>query len=239
MHTPFCEMAKTLGSRVRARPRFELLLTCGDVTLTRVERSTGMSGRTAGSDDARRDRFEALYRASFDDVTRFVARRVDAPSDVADLVAATFTIALDAWDGYDPSRAPEIAWLLGIARNLLARRVREKSYEQSLLARVDRTSMLSSTELEELEDLIDAVRLAPAVAAAVARVLTENERDLFVLVHEDDLSVASAARVLGISAVSARMRLARARRRVRAAIASPPRPTSPESDLATEGCHER
>jgi RNA polymerase sigma-70 factor (ECF subfamily) len=180
----------------------------------------------------RRDRFEALYRASFDDVTRFVARRVDAPSDVADLVAATFTVAFDAWDEYDPSRAPEIAWLFGIARNLLARRVRDKAYEQGLLARVDRPSLLSGAELEELEDLIDAVRLAPAVAAAVARVLTENERDLFVLVHEDDLSVASAARVLGISAVSARMRLARARRRVRAAVASPPHSKPSESEFA-------
>lgn len=204
----------------------------GGVTLGRVERSRGMGGRTAGSDDARRDRFEALYRASFDDVTRFIARRVDAPSDVADLVAATFTVAYDAWDAYDSSRAPEIAWLLGIARNLLARRVREKSYEQSLLARVDRPSLLSSAELEELEDLIDAVRLAPAVAAAVARVLTENERDLFVLVHEDDLSVADAARVLGISAVSARMRLARARRRVRAAITSPALSKPSESEFA-------
>jgi RNA polymerase sigma-70 factor (ECF subfamily) len=92
--------------------------------------------------------------------------------------------------------------------------------------------LLSSAELEELEDLIDAVRLAPAVAAAVARVLTKNERDLFVLVHEDDLSVASAARVLGISAVSARMRLARARRRVRAAVASPPYSKASDSEFA-------
>lgn len=190
-----------------------------------------MSRRSPGSDDTRRSAFEALYRASFDDVTRFVARRVDSPADVADVVAATFTVAFDCWDRYDRSRAPAIAWLLGIARNILARRVRERSYEQQLLTRVDRPSLLSESELEELEDLLDAVRLAPALAAAVARVLTENERDLFVLVHEDELSVASAARVLGISPVSARMRLARARRRVRAAIAPPPGPGPSESEL--------
>jgi RNA polymerase sigma factor (sigma-70 family) len=190
-----------------------------------------MSRRPPEFDEARLRRFEALYRASFEDVTRFVARRVDAPGDVADVVAATYALALDSWDRYDPARAPAIAWLLGIARNLLARRLRERAYEQSLLARIDAPSP-NGAELEELEELIDAVRLAPVVAAAVGRVLTENERDLFVLVHEDELSVADAARVLGISPVSARMRLARARRRVRAAMDAWPPQAPCESELA-------
>lgn len=191
-----------------------------------------MGRRSFESDEARIRRFEAVYRASFDDVTRFVARRVERPGDVPDVVGATFMVAFDTWDRYDASRGPAIAWLLGIARNLLARRVRERAYEQALLARLDPPYLLSGAELEALEDLIDAVRLAPAVAEAVARVLTEHERELFVLVHEDDLSVASAARVLGISPVSARMRLARARRRVRAAIGASPCPPSNEAELA-------
>jgi RNA polymerase sigma-70 factor (ECF subfamily) len=52
--------------------------------------------------------------------------------------------------------------------------------------------------------------------------LTPAERELFLLVADDGLSVAEAARSLGCSAVAGRMRLARARRKLRAVIDAAP-----------------
>lgn len=50
----------------------------------------------------------------------FTAWRVSDPADEADIVAATFVIALESADGYDPGRGEPIAWLLGICSRLLA-----------------------------------------------------------------------------------------------------------------------
>jgi DNA-directed RNA polymerase specialized sigma24 family protein len=62
-----------------------------------------------------------------------------------------------------------------------------------------------------------AARLAPSAERALAE-LTEAEQSLFLLVAHDGLPVADAARSLGLTPVVGRMRLARARRKLRAAI---------------------
>jgi DNA-directed RNA polymerase specialized sigma24 family protein len=76
--------------------------------------------------------------------------------------------------------------------------------------------------------MLDAARLAPAAERALSEQLTEAERALFLLVAHDGLAVADAARSLGLSPVAGRMRLARARRKLRAAVeprgAGPPVP---------------
>ena len=43
--------------------------------------------------------FEAVFRATFDQVTRYVARRVRVPADVADVVASTYEESLGACIG--------------------------------------------------------------------------------------------------------------------------------------------
>ena len=66
--------------------------------------------------------------------------------------------------------------------------------------------------------MLDAARLGPRLADALDRRLTTSERDLFLLVAADGLTPAQAARSLGLSAVAGRMRLSRARRKLRASI---------------------
>ncbi len=79
---------------------------------------------------------------------------------------------------------------------------------------------LAEDDYELVERTIDASRLAPAAEAALTGELTRAERALFLLVSHDGLSVADAARSLGLSPVAGRMRLARARRKLREAISS-------------------
>ncbi|MER5999162.1 sigma factor [Nonomuraea angiospora] len=63
--------------------------------------------------------FEAFYRRHVEGITRFLARRVDDPHMVADLVADVFLAAMESAYTYGPGRGSEVAWLYGVARNTL------------------------------------------------------------------------------------------------------------------------
>jgi DNA-directed RNA polymerase specialized sigma24 family protein len=54
---------------------------------------------------------------------------------VADIVAATFLVALEKSDAYDPARGEPEAWLLGIAAHLLANQRRRLAREHLAKAR--------------------------------------------------------------------------------------------------------
>lgn len=74
----------------------------------------------AAQNDPRR--FAELYEANFDRVYVFIARRVPSREEAEDLTAEVFHQALSGLAGFEWQGAPFIAWLLGIASNLVARR---------------------------------------------------------------------------------------------------------------------
>jgi RNA polymerase sigma-70 factor (ECF subfamily) len=63
--------------------------------------------------------FGRFYDRHLDAVVAFVGRRVRQPDAMFDLTAETFARALEHREQYQPSKGPAIAWLLGIARNLI------------------------------------------------------------------------------------------------------------------------
>ena len=65
--------------------------------------------------------FAELYEANFDRVYAFVARRVPSREEAEDVTAEVFHQALSGLAGFEWQGPPFIAWLLGIASNLLAR----------------------------------------------------------------------------------------------------------------------
>ena len=73
---------------------------------------------------AQRDpgRFAGLYEANFDRVYAFVARRVPSREEAEDITAEVFHQALAGLAGFEWRGAPFVAWLLGIASHLVARR---------------------------------------------------------------------------------------------------------------------
>ena len=72
----------------------------------------------------RPDDFGVFYDRHLRALTAYVAGRVRQPEVRFDVVAETFARALENRGQYDPARGPAIAWLLGIARNLVADAVR-------------------------------------------------------------------------------------------------------------------
>ena len=161
--------------------------------------------------------FEEFYRRHVDAVTLFAVRRVRLPDQAADLVAEVFLEVVESADRYDPRRGEPIAWVMGIAVNLAAAQRRRRASEARAVARISGQRLLAPDDYAELEAQIDAAHAARALHEAIAR-LPEGERDLLALVSIDGLTTVQAARVLGIRPAAGRMRLARARRKVRAAL---------------------
>ena len=63
------------------------------------------------------ERFEALYRASRDDVYAYVATLLRDAAAAEDVTALAFERAYRRRRSFDRSRGNERAWLFGIARN--------------------------------------------------------------------------------------------------------------------------
>jgi RNA polymerase sigma factor (sigma-70 family) len=155
--------------------------------------------------------FEAFYRRHIEAVTRFLARRVDDPHAVADLVAEVFVAVLDSAHGYRPGLGSEIGWLYGVARNTLAAERRRAAREVRLTHRIAGRRLLDPDDVSRMEERLDAESPARQAIRAMAG-LPDSERAVLELVAVDQLTIGEAAAALGIRQGTARVRLHRARR---------------------------
>jgi len=160
------------------------------------------------------DVFEAFYRRHVRAVTGFVARRVADPHLVDDLTTEVFLAAIEGADSYRPSRGSESAWLVGIARNVLAaeRRTAAKRVDKAVRAAGQRS--LDADDIARLEEQIDAERAARDLLTALSG-LPAGPRAVIELVDLDGLTVTEAAAALRILPATARVRLHRARQLLR------------------------
>ena len=168
---------------------------------------------TRGDDDA----FAAFFRRHERRVTRFALRRCASPDEVGDAVAETFFVALRRAASYDQSRPEAAPWLLGICLRVLADQERARTRRRRLARRLAAVPpAYPADEAERIDAAIDAERGRGELRRAIGE-LPRRERDVLTLVAYGDLTPTEAAAALGISANAARVRLARARRRLSAA----------------------
>lgn len=162
--------------------------------------------------------FEELYRRQVGATIRFAARRAERPSDVVDLVAAVWLEVVASLDRYEPHRGDALPWILGIAANLCAVDRRRRAREREVVRRLGGRRALDDDDFERLESAIDAHAVAPALRRGL-RELPPAERGVAELVLLEGLTPTQAAEALGIRAAALRMRLARARRKLRSVAA--------------------
>jgi RNA polymerase sigma-70 factor, ECF subfamily len=169
---------------------------------------TGELARIATDPDV----FEAFYREHVEPVERFIARRVRDPYRAADLTADVFLAVIDSAHTYRAGRGNELAWLYGVARNVVAADRRRSGRELRASGRIRAGRILvDADDLARLHERLDAEATARQLYLAMNR-LSEGERAVLELVALEGLSAKEAARALGISPVAARVRLHRARR---------------------------
>ena len=165
--------------------------------------------------------FEALYRANVAAVTAYFARRSAEPQTVADLTADTFVQAITSFASFDPRKGTPRAWVFGIARRIYAAHCQAHSQQRSRVERLAGRRDLAPDEAGELIDRIDAERAGRALVTTLTT-LPAADRAVVELVDLAGLQPKEAAQVLGIAPGTLRMRLMRARARLRQAAGPDP-----------------
>ncbi len=161
--------------------------------------------------------FGVVYRQNFAAVTAFFARRCSEPERVADLTSQTFVEAIRSAPTYEGRGSPR-AWLIAIARTVYARDRADQAGRIDLVERLGGQLMLGPDEIEDLLERIDAQRQARALLADAAE-LSELERAAIELVDLAGMTPQEASTALKVSPGTLRVRLFRARRRLRKQLA--------------------
>ncbi len=162
----------------------------------------------------RLDEFEVLYRAEVRAITAFFARRSRNPQVVADLTADTFLEAIGSFLENGPAAGSERPWLYAIARRVYAKHCERSSRRAETLRDHIRWLPLDGDETEEMVEQIDRERSARGVLRALTG-LPPLEREAIELVDLAGLTPKEAAAAVGVTAGALRVRLFRARARIR------------------------
>ena len=128
------------------------------------------------------DDFGAFYERHVDAVTAYAARRVGRADLTFDVVAETFARALEHRDDYDPERGAAVAWLLGIARNVVIDASRRGRVADAARRRLGMSAVtLDDDQLARIEERgrIDLAEALSALSheqreAVIQRVLAEE-----------------------------------------------------------------
>jgi RNA polymerase sigma factor (sigma-70 family) len=170
--------------------------------------------------------FGRLYREQGRAVLAYALRRVEDREDAADVVAETFLVA---WRRLAevPADPGSRLWLYAVARRVIANLHRSERRRTRLGGR------LAESLRTELATHPTPSGEAAEVLGAMAG-LSDEDRELLLLVSWEGLSPSEAAKVLAISSLAARSRLHRARRRLRALLEDERSTGHPSPELDTE-----
>lgn len=170
-------------------------------------------------------RFLRVCEAHTAAVLAYALRRTSR-EDAADVVAETFLVAWRRLDEVDEHSA--LPWLYAVARRVLLSQQRAARRQRAIAERV---AAEPSASPEARTASPGSSRLIDALAA-----LPEKEREVLMLAAWEELSGSEAARVLGCSATAYRIRLHRARKRLRERLDPAPSPASAARTEESASC---
>jgi RNA polymerase sigma-70 factor (ECF subfamily) len=137
------------------------------------------------------DAFGRIFDEFAGPIYRFIASRVNSPSDAEDLTQLVFVKALEALPRYEARGIPFGGWLFKLARNAIIDQIRTRRDHLSLVTAVTRATDEAGPEaVATLRD--DHERVARALAD-----LTDDQREVIELRFFAGLSVYEAAAAMG------------------------------------------
>jgi RNA polymerase sigma factor (sigma-70 family) len=162
---------------------------------------------------AQPERFETVFGRHHRRIWTYLARR-NGREAADELTGDVFVAAFAQRARFDASRGTVVAWLYGIAANLTRARVRREARAHRALRRVETYDVLEPSPIDDVVAALDHEHDLDRVRAALAA-LSDQDRELILLVAWEGLSYAEAAGVLGVAIGTVRSRLSRSRRRLR------------------------
>lgn len=163
--------------------------------------------------------FDELFTAHYADLYRFAVRRTSCQQDAEDLVAETLMVTWRRRGDLPPDDQLRL-WLFGTARLILQNQWRSTRRRRKLLDRLRTATPLPAV------DTMPAAVVDTDAGQALQRLATKD-REVLILAAWEGLTAPEIAVVLDITPDTARKRLERARRRLRAALHIDPTCTTP------------
>jgi len=166
---------------------------------------------------SRDEELRAVYQENVAAVYAFLAYSVSRDT-AEDLTSATFERVLRSWGSFDPSRSSVRAWILVIARHLLADHYRRQRHRAG--PSLDEHPVI----LETLVTPDDATArfLEAETAKSWLSELSERERDVLAMRYGADMTAAEIARALDLTEANVHQINSRALRRLRQLLTDRP-----------------
>ena len=181
----------------------------------------------AGDEEA----LTVLYRRRQGAIYRFALQMSGSKTIAEDVTQEVFLFLMREGHVFDPARGSVSAFLFGVARNYVLRRLRVEQHLAPIGDEFDDDvpSLHASTEICPLEDLTRAETIESVRKAVLS--LPSKYREVIVLCELQDISYGETAEILGCAIGTVRSRLHRAR----ALLIAKLRPASEieEADSAT------
>ncbi|HMI99009.1 MAG TPA: sigma-70 family RNA polymerase sigma factor [Gaiellaceae bacterium] len=174
--------------------------------------------------DARAD-FEQLFRDTRTDLLAYLMRRSPSAEDAADMLAETYLIAWRKLDAIPTGERARL-WLFGVARNLLLKGASRRRSQHALVERLAGELRSAHPPHAPIED-----ERASALRAALTA-LPERDREILTLTAWEGLTPKQIAAVMGTPGNIVRVRLHRARTRLKRELTTPRRLIAPRVGYA-------
>jgi RNA polymerase sigma-70 factor (ECF subfamily) len=176
-------------------------------------------GRIAAGDA---EAFASLFRRRQAQVYRFALHMTASPSIAEDVTQDVFLAVMSDARRYDPGRAAVVAWLCGIARNHVRRRMERDRLLQPLHADDGRDDEAIDGLIVAEPGVLGDLTKAESIEALRQAVLTlpVRYREAVVLCDLQELSYADASVALGCAVGTVRSRLHRGRALLAAKLAA-------------------
>jgi RNA polymerase sigma-70 factor (ECF subfamily) len=152
--------------------------------------------------------FSQLFERTHVALLGYAVRRVGDPADAADVVAETYLVAWRRLEDVPPG-AEARPWLFGVARRVLANHYRGERRRLALADRL-RDSLHQAVPPPEVPE--------PSLVERAVERLGDDDRELLHLVAWEELAREEIAVAMGLSRAAVRVRLHRARTRLRKAM---------------------
>jgi RNA polymerase sigma-70 factor (ECF subfamily) len=179
-----------------------------------------------------KEAFAELYRRRQRDVYRFALHMTGVPDVAEDVTQEVFMVLMRKGNEYDELKGPVNAFLLGVARNYVFRRLRQERYYVSI---EDAANNATTNEEAGASETLTRTEAILAMHKAVLN-LPEHYREAVVLCDLQELTYSEAAAVLGCAIGTVRSRLHRARTLLIEKLGSARDDSAPGKELESARC---